>query len=131
LSIIEKKKGELTTNRIINIGMPKIIDRINEVEYIRIELEKLRDVEQKNIKLALQLKEIRDKYNECKNQNNINTKLLIEYKKLDRIDFKFMCPELGKEIMFHNCCDACYNKLCKGLYQCETRLNLIKDNFRI
>lgn len=133
MSIVEKKNSELSTGEPIKIiTIQKIIDRVNENEYMKDEFKKLKDVNDKNIKLALQLKDIKGKYGEIFNQNKQNIRLMIDYKKIvDRIDFKLMCPELKKEITFYNCCDACYNKICKGLYVCEDRIKAIKENYRI
>lgn len=133
MSIVEKKKGELASkDSIAIITIPRIVDKVNEMEYIKGEFERLKDVNDKNIKLALKLKEVRDKYDECKHQNYETIKTMIEYKKIvDKLNFKFMCPELKKEITLFNCVDACYNKICKGLYHCEDRIKAIKENYRI
>jgi len=134
MSIIKKEKTDLANENLypLNIVIKKIKDMNQESDYYKDEVIKLKDVNQNNIELALKLKEIRQKYDEMKNQHNQDIKILINQKKIiDKINFTLYCPELKKEIEFYQCCESCYSKLCKPLYGCNNRLEEIKNYFKI
>ena len=133
MSIIEKKKGILAIGEPTQIIIiPKVKDKIDEYYNLKTELERLKDIEDKNIKLALKLKELNDKYTESKNQNKQLIKLNIEYNNiLKTLNFKIYCPNLNKEIMFNNCIEASNKKLCKHYLTCETKLNEIIKNYSL
>jgi len=82
MSIIEKKKTDLLISEPVKtLDIPEF-DGYN---YIKTELDKLKKVEDKNIKLALRLKEIRDKYNEIKHQYKMQCSILVKLNKLNII----------------------------------------------
>jgi len=125
MSIIEKKKTELLISEPVKtLDIPEF-DGYN---YIKTELDKLKKVEDKNIKLALRLKEIRDKYKEIKHQYKMQCSMLV---KLNKLNFTLYCPLLKKNIDFYVCQDACMNKLCPERYDCLKRIEGIKHHFNV
>ena len=130
MSIVEKRKTELLITKSIIMLIPKLKDKLDEYHIYKTEIERLKNIENQNIKLALKLNELNDKYIESKNQNNQLIKLNIEYNNIVKLlNFKIHCPSLKKDIMFHNCIDASNNKICKHNLTCETKLNEIIKNF--
>jgi len=125
MSIIEKKKTDL----LISEPVKKVyIPEFDGYSYVKTELDKLKNVEDKNIQLALRLKEIREKYNEIKHQYQMQCNLL---SKLHKLNFTLYCPELKKNIDFYVCHDACVNKLCPERYDCLKRIEGIKHYFNV
>ena len=127
---MEKRKTELLKKEAIIISIPKYKEKVDIYYIYKTEIERLKNIENQNIKLALKLNELNDKYIESKNQNNQLIRLNIEYNNIVKLlNFKIHCPSLNKEIMFHNCIDASNNKICKHNLTCETKLNEIIKNF--
>ena len=125
MSIIEKKRTDL----LISEPIKKVdIPEFDGYNYIKTELDKLKKVEDKNIQLALRLKEIREKYNEIKHQYQIQCNLL---SKLNKLNFTLYCPLLKKDIDIYVCQDACVNKLCTERYDCLKRIESIKHYFNV
>ena len=130
MAIMEKRKTELLKKEAIIISIPKYKEKVDIYYVYKTEIERLKHIENQNIKLALRLKELEDKYIESKNQNNQLIKLNIEYNNIVKLlNFKIHCPSLKKEIMFHNCIDAGNNRICKQHLTCEKKLNEIIKNF--
>lgn len=100
----------------------------DELIYLKTELDRLKKVEDKNIKLAIRLKEVRDKYKNIKDQYNKQCSIIA---KLNRLDFTLYCPLLNKEISFYVCQDACRHKLCEETYRCLKRIEGIKLKFQV
>ena len=123
------KKFDITPETIM-IGIikedsTKIVD---EIEYLKTELDKLKKVNDKNIKLAIRLKEVREKYKIYKDQYKKQVSLLV---KLNKLNFTLYCPSLKKDIDFYVCQDACTTKLCNERYDCLKRIEGIKLNFQV
>jgi len=132
MSIVEKKKTELLISEPIQIlVIPNVKDKVDEHDYLETELNRLKDVDDKNVKLALNLRTVNKKYKEMKNQYNKSIGTVItQLNMINRINFKMYCPELKKDIDFYQCCESCYHKFCKPLYGCNNRLEEIKKHFK-
>jgi len=138
MAIVEKKEMGIVPVDLSPaiIPIPIIIDAKNELEYLKEEIAPLQDVNEKNIKLAIKLSELRDKYNEAKIQHKNTTRLMHEYFKAETsLNIVGMfCPYLKKEIKLVNCNDSCLNDYCgddRGYSKCTTRINSILQHFKI
>lgn len=134
MSIVVRKKFDIQDKdlspKLMNIEDLK--DKSDELDYLKNQLEELKDVKEKNIKLALQIKDLRNKSNEYKNQYNKVNKELIERHKINKsLNIIILCPKLEKPITFYQCNDACKLKLCELLYDCNIRIETIKNAFNI
>jgi len=134
MAIVVKKKfdiqvEELTPKKII---IEEIKDKNDELEYLKNQIEELKDVKEKNIKLALQLKELRNKKNEYKNQYNKIVKENVERNKINKeLNIIVLCPFLQMPITLYNCNDSCKNNYCYAGYSCLSRIETIKEHFKI
>lgn len=123
------KKFDITPETIVIDNIKEESTKIEDkIEYYKLELDKLKNVEDKNIKLALRLKELREKYNILKDQYNKQCKILV---KMNKINFTLYCPLIKKDITFDVCQDACMLKLCKERYDCLKRIEGIKLHYQV
>ena len=132
MSIVVRKKFDIKIKDLTpkTINLEKIKDSTNQLEYLKTQIEDLKYVNEKNIKLALQLKNMRNKKDEYKDQYDKIKKELIKRHKINKeLNIMIPCPHLEKILTLYQCNEACKFKLCPPRYNCNKRLETIKSKF--
>ena len=137
MSIIEKKVNNLATLDLspITFNIPTLKEANNELDYLKAQLEEYNKVRENNIKLAMQVKELRDKYVQEKKEHKKTKQLMHKYfqaeNTLNIVDM--YCPYLKKEITLVDCNHSTLNGYCgeDKLATCSTRINNILKHYKI
>lgn len=136
MSIIEKSNKFEIQDKNLNpeiIKVKVIVKAIDELDYLRTELKRLEEVKQQNIKLALKMKEYKDKYQQEKIEHNETRKNMNQYYQAEReLNIKDVyCPFLKKEITLLNCQQSVSFGYCNVGYSCHYRISCILKHFNI
>ena len=133
--VVKKHETELAnldlTPKHISLNQTK--ERNIELDKLKDEILPLQDVRENNIKLALQLKELKLKYIEEKNQHKKTKRMMMEYYHVDRnLNIPLIyCSNLKKEIDLSTCQESCLNGYCIEGYDCNTRITNILNHYKI
>ena len=133
--VIKKHKNELAnldlSPKPISLNQTK--ERNKEIDKLKDKILPLQDVNDKNIQLALKLKELKQKYDEEKNQHKTTKRMMMQYYHIDRnLNIPLIyCNNLKKEIDLSTCQESCMHGYCVNGYECSTRINNILNHYKI
>lgn len=135
MGIVERKKNELATLDLSpqSFRITILKNASNELDYLRSELNKLDEVKQHNISLALKLKEWKGKYQQEKLEHNNTRKMMQQYYEADReLNIKLIfCPFLQKEINLVQCQKSVSFGYCTAKHHCVERKEAILNHFNL
>ena len=134
MAIVEKNKFELATEDLKpkSIIIKALQIQNNAYKSMLNILKQLEEVKQHNIKLALNLKEYKNKYEQEAVEHKATMKLMHQYYKADKeLNFNLYCPFLKKDINLLHCNDSCMFGYCGNGIKCPNRVNAIVNHYII
>jgi len=136
MSIIEKKdKFDITTEDLKPKSIKlKILQEQHETYKSLLNVAKeLKEATDKNVKLALQLSDLRKKYSQIKREYNEVVKKMNKYYIAERdLNIKNIpCPFLNEDITLIQCNQACNFGYCDVKHECRIRIQIILEQYDI